>query len=521
MRHLLVALLFASSSSSAASWESVPLRDDGSVTVWTVAGPLPNTRALSHGESCVGFETDYLVATGGESAAIPAEGDVVIDAPGNRVAWVTAFPDPAGLLDYTGKLDVSKNSSGVSYAFCRLISDKAQRALLKVRSNDGVRVWLNRDRVHDNHVGRAIGTSEDHVPIRLKKGENRLLVKVDQIAGGWGLLLRVTASDGSPIEGVRSAVATDLVADGKIMAAQFSSAEAVLNTPQGPRQAVIAHITSKGLRNVTCEIRKSDWTAPQLFALGALQPFLPRAAVPTVAVFNTLNWKRSGLVEVFIDHEILPRGQGYHITDAQTGEAVLAQPLRSRTEGTYWALWAKDVPPLAYKSLILYESQGGMIRPGKDQLPGSASDWQTVHGFLAVRGRDDQIIWGSDQAPLVQLGGIKLGAWQPIARVEKPHVYSWVMNNYWGTNFRATQQGEFRWSYYLTSTLDTSNRAATHFGWASRVPLVARVLPPGNANQAAVTAACLTRRKAATKKDLQTCAHRAPMLRSKTLNLDA
>jgi hypothetical protein len=55
------------------------------------------------------------------------------------------------------------------------------------------------------------------------------------------------------------------------------------------------------------------------------------------------------------------------------------------------------------------------------------------------------------------------------------------MNNYWFTNFRVEQEGEFKWSYYLTSTKDQSRSAATRFGWGSRVPLATRVLPPGPA----------------------------------------
>jgi alpha-mannosidase len=53
-----------------------------------------------------------------------------------------------------------------------------------------------------------------------------------------------------------------------------------------------------------------------------------------------------------------------------------------------------------------------------------------------------------------------------------------VMNNYWFTNFRTEQEGEFKWYYYLTSTADTSTATATRFGWNSRIPLVTRVLPP-------------------------------------------
>jgi len=126
---------------------------------------------------------------------------------------------------------------------------------------------------------------------------------------------------------------------------------------------------------------------------------------------------------------------------------------------------------------IRYEAQGGLVTPGRDQLPGSSSDWQTLQSYLSVVGADSQVVLGSDQAPLVQLGGFNLGKWQPVTRVEQPHVYSWVMNNYWFTNFRTEQSGEFRWHYYLTSMPDRSATAATRFGWGSRVPLVTRVLP--------------------------------------------
>ena len=78
----------------------------------------------------------------------------------------------------------------------------------------------------------------------------------------------------------------------------------------------------------------------------------------------------------------------------------------------------------------------------------------------------------------MQLGQINLGKWQPVTSVERPHVYSWVMNNYWFTNFRTSQEGDFRWSYFLTSTRDRGNAAATRFGWGSRLALTTRVLPP-------------------------------------------
>jgi Glycosyl hydrolases family 38 N-terminal domain/Glycosyl hydrolases family 38 C-terminal domain len=381
-------------------------------------------------------------------------------------------------------------------------------------------------------------------------------------------------------------------------------------------------------------------------AFGLVQSFLPRAEVPTLAVFNTLNWTRSGLVRVFIDHQILPADREFRILDGT--QPVLAQAMEGRAEGTYWALWVKDLPPLACKILrieatakkrakdapskdsaglenafyqltldaakgaiqslrdketgaelvdpgaewgfgqclyetmpanremkpevfkrtawrnikvspgaggpiwhslrlsadmdgcatnkgveaeirlydtekrvelhfdlrklpvptpesvyvslpfqsaggkILYEAQGGLVTPGETQIPGSSSDWQTVQSFLSVRNGAGQIIVGSEQAPLVQLGDFNLGKWMPVTKVDKPHVYSWVMNNYWFTNFRTEQEGEFKWHYYLTSTADSSTATATRFGWNSRVPLVARVLPPAKGKGAASASSAAT-----------------------------
>ncbi len=1066
---VLLLLVSAPVSATAAAWESFALRDNGSIPVWTVAGPLPNAAAVSHGKNCFGYYQDYLQATGGERQALPSDLDSIIVDDGKKVTWKQAFSAPSGLLDFIDSLGAAKKEAGVAYAFCRLDADDKLPVVFKVRSNDGVRIWLNGTLIHDQHVGRTIEQAEDSIAANLHKGSNRLLVKVGQSGGDWGLLLRVVTAAGQPAMTVHAAVSSREPLAGKIVAATLSASPLVLKTPAGPRQALVAEIRSGGLQGVSCRMQVAGEAAPQIFplgdlppgkhrlefqkpvltgggatriwlesetdtmdlpnvsvaeprpwtvylvqhvhtdigytrpqteilpehlryidyaldycdltddypddarfrwtceiswavreylkrrppaqierlkrrvaegrievtgmflnmaeiatesslaaslqpirqlerelgadirtamqndvngaawclpgffhdiglkyfiigsnktrsllpfdlpvpfwwegpsgkrvmalrtehyhtgnfwrihdgdlaafqngllgylhsiatqdypfdsvsiqysgyhtdnsppamkpcdlirtwnrryawpklrsavagefleeirqqhgdelavhrqswpdwwtdgfgsaaretaasrtthmaidadqtllamasllggpltravsartaaiqedllfydehtygaaesvsdpmaensmvqwaeksayvwnavkqagmlreeALGALQPFLPRDSVPTLAVFNTLAWQRSGLVEVFIDHEIVPADRAPRIVDPATGQAVPAQPMSQRREGTWWALWASDVPALGYKSYrieetneqrtatpvsaarvlenkfyrltadpetggltsivdkqsgrelvdskadwtagqllhetlaggrdfhrdgferkgpkdvklqpgvagpiwkslkvhgrlggcapspgalaeirlyepekrielhytirklprtqpeaiyvafpfawpdsqISYEAQGGMVRPGQDQIPRSASDWQTVQGFLAVRGEAGQIVWGSDQAPLVQLGDLNLGKWQPITRIYRPHVYSWVMNNYWFTNFRATQEGEFKWHYYLTSTADASNTAATRFGWSSRVPLIPRVLPPGKPN---------------------------------------
>ena len=373
--------------------------------------------------------------------------------------------------------------------------------------------------------------------------------------------------------------------------------------------------------------------------MGLLQSHFSKEENPTVLVFNTLNFQRSGLVQVYIDHQILPPGKKFAFT-APNGERMAAQPLARRHDGTYWGIWVKDMPAFGYKKLQLtlegddqskaqtgdqpmvtslsnewyevtidpnqgkitslkdkalnlelvdqnsdwgmgqfiyellgnrsqmeaytltdytrhpldsvwldsyqegsvwnsivlggkttaaygengfkteirlynttkridlvytihkkpvldpegiyiampftlengkhyFEVQGGTIQAGVDQIPGSSNDWNTVQNFATIRNDKAQIIVNSPEVPLMQFGGINTGRYKADALPETTHIYGWPMNNYWVTNFNADQRGELTFSYQITSTDKTDLGTAAQFGWASRVPLLARTLPAG------------------------------------------
>ena len=133
------------------------------------------------------------------------------------------------------------------------------------------------------------------------------------------------------------------------------------------------------------------------------------------------------------------------------------------------------------ESRISYEGQGGMVTPGSGQIPRSASDWQAIQNYALVQGNQGQIVWGSNDIPLLQLGEINLGKWMETTEVKAPHLYSWVLNNYWFTNFLAKQEGELCWRYYLSSQPGQDPIAAARFGWGSATALAVRVLAPGPA----------------------------------------
>jgi len=85
-------------------------------------------------------------------------------------------------------------------------------------------------------------------------------------------------------------------------------------------------------------------------AMGLIQAFVPLQDTATLAVFNSQGHTRSGLVEVYIDHEIIPPGRDFRLKDASSGKEVPAQRSRSRADGTYWFVRAEDVPAMGFRT---------------------------------------------------------------------------------------------------------------------------------------------------------------------------
>ncbi len=130
------------------------------------------------------------------------------------------------------------------------------------------------------------------------------------------------------------------------------------------------------------------------------------------------------------------------------------------------------------QSRIVFETIGGILTQGQ-QLPGSSSDWNAAQNFVSIRGKSGQIIVVSNEIPLWHFSDFNMGKFERYPKPGKPWIYSWVMNNYWFTNFRAFQEGGFHWGYQLTSTNDTTNTYATKFAWGERNAFATRTFPSG------------------------------------------
>lgn len=82
-------------------------------------------------------------------------------------------------------------------------SDAEQAVQLAIGSDDAVKAWLNDELVHSNLVFRGVTPGEDKVKVTLRKGWNRLMLKVVQGSGGWGFCAGFVPAEGGKLEGLK------------------------------------------------------------------------------------------------------------------------------------------------------------------------------------------------------------------------------------------------------------------------------------------------------------------------------
>ena len=121
------------------------------------------------------------------------------------------------------------------------------------------------------------------------------------------------------------------------------------------------------------------------------------------------------------------------------------------------------------------------MQPEIDQLPGSCKNWLPVGRWIDVANEDHGVTWATLDAPLVEIGAITatmLGSQKDPSIWRKnieptQNFYSWVMNNHWGTNYLAYQQGPVEFRYALRPHAQWSADAASRFAIGLSQPLAA------------------------------------------------
>jgi alpha-mannosidase len=201
---------------------------------------------------------------------------------------------------------------------------------------------------------------------------------------------------------------------------------------------------------------------------------------PVISSLVAIN-QPPGTKEVRREYRLIA-GQDYiEVFDVVDKDRLLASDYRARSgkESAFFAFPFTITNPQVSLELPLC-----VIRPLSDQIPAACTGWYTVNGWLDVANGSCGVTWISLDAPLVKFDEPTLGSWRstnPTAG-QSGRVYSWLMNNRWGTNYRAYQEGKVMFRYILrphatrgtTSTSCVSDK--TRFAAGFSQPLLA--IPP-------------------------------------------
>ncbi len=158
-------------------------KSDEFIKEWLVCGPFPAEGGKS-------LYRDFLADHGGEAEIVPRLGmrHSSSSVQEGQVSWRPVRASDDGRLDFANHL--KPNQKNIAYATVTVHCDHRTPALLKLGSNDMLAVWLNGKRIYVYPDPRASGPDVDKVAVDLKKGDNLLLAKVQNIGGGWWLYAR-------------------------------------------------------------------------------------------------------------------------------------------------------------------------------------------------------------------------------------------------------------------------------------------------------------------------------------------
>jgi enterochelin esterase-like enzyme len=163
-----------------------PLRElwsrgnDQFIRNWLFLGPIPASAAQL------------------DSTVTPAPGAVQALSGNLKSNWVpnVAYHDIVDLLEVFAR-PLSRGHMAAPeavYAYTTIGRAEEGEAILSLASDNAVQVWVNGKLVHEQPVDRPFEYDSDQVPVRLSKGENRILLRVLRVTGPSRLALRVVES---------------------------------------------------------------------------------------------------------------------------------------------------------------------------------------------------------------------------------------------------------------------------------------------------------------------------------------
>ena len=131
-------------------------------------------------------------------------------------------------------------------------------------------------------------------------------------------------------------------------------------------------------------------------------------------------------------------------------------------EGVYFAF-----PAAVESPTFEYATQQGWVNPSRDMLKGASLEWFSVQKWMAVHNSNLTLGIVPVDASLASFGDINRGEWPEEFHPKTSTIFSYAMNNYWHTNYRAGQGGTFTFRYVMTSAARLDPAELTRMGWES------------------------------------------------------
>jgi hypothetical protein len=118
---------------------------------------------------------------------------------GETANWKEAVMHPDGFLDLRNGQGFNYPENACAFALAYVFVDAGTPARFWLGSDDGHTLYLNDELLEKRDTHRGFRFDDDFADGTLRSGWNRVLVKVHNSGGGWGMLLRIARPDGKPL----------------------------------------------------------------------------------------------------------------------------------------------------------------------------------------------------------------------------------------------------------------------------------------------------------------------------------
>ncbi|MBU6400021.1 MAG: hypothetical protein KGS61_06865, partial [Verrucomicrobia bacterium] len=247
----------------------------------------------------------------------------------------------------------------------------------------------------------------------------------------------------------------------------------------------IVELTARGLRGNFVDTREGEGLNDYLYLLGdQLQDLQHNGPV------NIRLGEPGPLVASLIIQSAAPGcnqlGREVRVVAGRDYVELIDTVDKQRLEATnYYANDGKESVNFAFPfavpgGQIRLDTPLAVMRPELDQIPSACKNWFVVGRWADVSNRQQGVTWVTLDAPLVEIGDLtaRLLNSQTNPEVWRQHVgptqkiYSWAMNNHWGTNYRAYQEGRVVFRFILRPHRHSDPAEATRFATAFSFPLL-------------------------------------------------